>query len=260
MNKKYFFFDVDGTLTTEKSGGEVTKETLDTIHKLKQNGHFVAIATGRSYAMAKHYAQMTGITNMVTNGGFGLCLDGQLVDIVPLDKESSLKICQEADEKKLGFAVIDGDLLTYKCNNDIFYTKGNKPFDGVMEADIDSAFDYKKIDEFHKVYVSISKEEEQNFKSLKLLPSLRYTDSVLIFEGDDKLFGIKRMLKHLKGSFEDVVVFGDGTNDLSMFKGAPFSIAMGNAVEELKELASFVTKRNDENGITYACKHFGWID
>ena len=35
---------------------------------------------------------------------------------------------------------------------------------------------------------------------------------------------------------------------------------MGNGIEALKRKATFVTKRSDEDGIEYACKHFGWID
>ena len=68
------------------------------------------------------------------------------------------------------------------------------------------------------------------------------------------------MVSYLGGSFEDVVVFGDGHNDLSMIKAAPISIAMGNAIDEVKAAATFVTKRSDDDGIEYACKHFGWID
>lgn len=52
MTKKYFFFDVDGTLTTQNPGGTILPSTLKTLEKLKENGHFVALATGRSYLYA----------------------------------------------------------------------------------------------------------------------------------------------------------------------------------------------------------------
>ncbi|MBF1057658.1 MAG: HAD hydrolase family protein, partial [Peptostreptococcus sp.] len=56
------------------------------------------------------------------------------------------------------------------------------------------------------------------------------------------------------------VVFGDNTNDIKMFRPEWTSIAMGNAVEELKKIADFVTKDADDGGIEHACRHFGWID
>ena len=45
-----------------------------------------------------------------------------------------------------------------------------------------------------------------------------------------------------------------------MFKEKWTSIAMGNACEELKEKATYVTKKNIDDGIYLACRHFKWID
>ena len=67
------------------------------------------------------------------------------------------------------------------------------------------------------------------------------------------------MIHHINGKEEDIVVFGDGHNDLSMMSQAPIAIAMGNAIDELKEVATFVTKNCDDDGIEYACQHFHWI-
>ena len=67
-------------------------------------------------------------------------------------------------------------------------------------------------------------------------------------------------MDHFGAPYEDVVVFGDQKNDLKMFRDEWTSIAMGNAIDELKEKADFVTKNADDDGIEYACKHFGWID
>ena len=44
-----------------------------------------------------------------------------------------------------------------------------------------------------------------------------------------------------------------------MMSQAPIAIAMGNAIDELKEVATFVTKNCDDDGIEYACQHFHWI-
>ena len=139
MTKKYFFFDVDGTLTTQNPGGTILPSTLKTLEKLKENGHFVALATGRSYLYA---------------------------------------------------------------------------LDGLKRFNI---------------------------------------------EPDDKSVGIKKMMDILNAPMDDVVVFGDGHNDITMFQMAKTSIAMGNAIDQLKETATFVTKSCDEDGIEYACQHFGWI-
>ena len=67
------------------------------------------------------------------------------------------------------------------------------------------------------------------------------------------------MMEYLNAPLEDVVVFGDAKNDLGMVSKAATSIAMGNAIPELKELATFVTKGCNEDGIEFACQHFNWI-
>ncbi|MBR3848650.1 MAG: HAD hydrolase family protein, partial [Oscillospiraceae bacterium] len=53
----------------------------------------------------------------------------------------------------------------------------------------------------------------------------------------------------------EVVAFGDSPNDIEMLSAAGFSVAMGNAVEVVKKTADFVTKTNDDLGITYALEH-----
>ena len=67
------------------------------------------------------------------------------------------------------------------------------------------------------------------------------------------------MMNYLNAPLEDVVVFGDDMNDLVMFDERWTSIAMGNACDELKQKATYVTKNNIEDGIYDACVQFGWI-
>ena len=56
MRRKYIFFDIDGTL---KAGGYtneyIPQSTKLALKRLREAGHFLAIATGRSEAMARHF-------------------------------------------------------------------------------------------------------------------------------------------------------------------------------------------------------------
>lgn len=70
------------------------------------------------------------------------------------------------------------------------------------------------------------------------------------FEGN----AIKALCKRLQISLEEVIVFGDSLNDKSMFEVAGYSVAMGNASDELKKIADEVTLDNNSNGIPYALK------
>ena len=78
-------------------------------------------------------------------------------------------------------------------------------------------------------------------------------------EPGDKSVGIKKIVDHLGGDYKDIVVFGDEKNDLSMFNDEWTSIAMGNAIDELKQKASYVTSDVSKDGIYNVCLHYGWI-
>ena len=86
MEKKYFFFDIDGTLT-DRATGEIVPSARQTLKKLEENGHFVAIATGRAHYKARKFTDANGFRNMVCCGGNGIVIDGILVENLPLDKE-----------------------------------------------------------------------------------------------------------------------------------------------------------------------------
>ena len=52
MNRKYFFFDIDGTLAVGTPGDQyISESTQYTLKQLEAEGHFIAIATGRSYKL-----------------------------------------------------------------------------------------------------------------------------------------------------------------------------------------------------------------
>ena len=91
------------------------------------------------------------------------------------------------------------------------------------------------------------------------LPVIPYLGNRLLIEPTHKEKGIFELMKMMGESPENVVVFGDGMNDISMFTKPFFCIAMGNAKKELKARADYITDRNDAGGIVKACSKFGWI-
>ena len=86
MNKKYFFFDIDGTLT-DKSTGKIVPSAQVALNELQKTGHFVAIATGRAHYKARNFMQSVGLHDMVCCGGGGLVIHDELVQNIPLNLE-----------------------------------------------------------------------------------------------------------------------------------------------------------------------------
>jgi len=124
---------------------------------------------------------------------------------------------------------------------------------------VDESIDFHQVKEIYKVFIECG-EQEEKLLDLGTLEYMRYFKGQIIIEPADKYKGILEMVHLLKGNEKDIVVFGDGLNDISMIDQAPLGIAMGNAIDEVKVVANFITKRNDDDGIEYACRHFGWID
>ena len=86
-----------------------------------------------------------------------------------------------------------------------------------------------------------------------MLDQLGNTEMIPILSGKD--YGVSILNKHL-----DVKLyagFGDGENDIDFLMHAPFSVAMGDAVEGAKKVAMFTSKSVLEDGIEFALKHYG---
>ena len=113
-----------------------------------------------------------------------------------------------------------------------------------------------------KAYIPCEVDRAQELADAGILdgvPWVTYTSSTVFVEPMSKDEGIRWVMDCFNAPIEDVVVFGDGKNDLSMFRSEWTSIAMGNARAELKAKADFVTADCDKDGIYLACKHFGWL-
>ena len=76
----------------------------------------------------------------------------------------------------------------------------------------------------------------------------------------DKSKGILAVLEHFGWKPENVLAIGDAPNDMEMLEFAGVSIAMGNAKQEVKDVADYVTQSVDQHGWAKAMKHFGLID
>ena len=73
-------------------------------------------------------------------------------------------------------------------------------------------------------------------------------------KGMSKFAAIEKLRVRLGLRKEEIAVFGDDVNDMEMLSNYPNSVAMGNAVPRVKEIAAHITKTNDEDGIAYALK------
>ena len=257
MHRKYLFFDIDGTLAAGPMDARyVPESTKLALRLLRENGHFTAIATGRSHAMARPIMEANGFDNMVSDGGASLVLDHELLGIKPLDREPCLRLLEECEQKGIPWAISPDDSQFRLTRTPAFEASIEE---GYMTTLVQPDLDIYAVPQFNKLYLACTREEEPQLETLPMVPQARFSRCCLFIEPVDKGAGIRRIMAHLNAPLEDVVTFGDGTNDLSMFCPEWTNIAMGNARDVLKEKADYITTDADKDGIYLACKHFGWI-
>lgn len=257
MGKKYFFFDIDGTLTDNRTR-KIIPSAAKALEKLRDAGHFVAIATGRAFYKSDSFRAAHGFSNMVCNGGHGIVIDGVLRENSPIDYEKALAIYYEAIALGYGVLVVVNDSQEVYTRDFRFYDQCGIRKEPTTYI-IDDSFDPVDHDAIYKMYISVPEEEEYRLTLKNTIPHLRFEPEYLMFQPDEKKAGILRMLELVGGNPEDVVVFGDDVNDLCMFEEPFYRVAMGNACDILKEHADYVTDLNVNDGIYKACQEHGWF-
>ncbi|SUP44118.1 HAD family hydrolase [Veillonella criceti] len=257
MKKKFFFFDIDNTLAVWPDGiiPASAQETLDT---LKANGHRVALATGRLQKDAKRFADLANVTDFVADGGKSVTINNEIIFMEGMDREACVRYITHLEERGLHWAVTDVNELVRVTPYETVL-QWHPDWD-VFKTVYDPTFDYRQVEHFYKIYAFMTPEQEERKQVVHMTTDLiRYGENCILFEPMVKAEGVRRMIAHYGMKPEDVVVFGDGYNDLSMFSPEWLNIAMGNGREELKAAADYITSDCKRDGIYEACKNFGWI-
>lgn len=263
MNKKTIFFDVDGTLLTTRDGRRfcTPQSALEALNRLKQNGHRIAICSGRPEAFIHRF--FPGFfTSYVALNGAHVVFDGQTVLTREFSSERVKTLTERFDSFGCRYTFVGKDHAwgrniseRYPAKLDEAYgipgyvVTGWKPEDvhaGMMD------FLFRDEEEYRRCLPAFDDTMVLNYH-----PGNRAAD--LSFKGEDKAGGIRAFLEFSGIDKSDTVGFGDGYNDISMMEAVGFGVAMGNAVEEVKRAADYVTGAVFEDGIYHALEHLGLI-
>lgn len=254
---KAVFFDIDGTLISFGTHRvpDSTVEALEAVHK---KGIRIFIATGRPKRIINNLSQLEDrhlIDGYVTiNGSY--CYLGDEV----IYKESvPLAIVKTVGE----FCATHNVPCIVSTEKDIYVTRPDEQFRylfydylhvGKMDiVDYDSLLSRRifQLTPFFSV-------EQEHFVRpyLKNCSIARWHPAFVDITGGTKEHGIRQMLQVLGIDKGEIMTFGDGGNDRGMLRYAGIGVAMGQAADDVKAAADYVTAPVDEDGVAKALKRF----
>ncbi len=255
---KAVFFDVDGTLLSHTTG-KVPESTRKAFEILHQKGIKTIVATGR------HMSELSTLPVMDLHFDGYLTLNGQLLldearkvyAGTPINREEMEIVASIFKARRIPFVLIGKD------NRYINYVD-----DVVIDTQTSTEGTIPDIGEYNgeDIYQCLAFVPD---KSRQLLDDIldecditswHETGIDIIPKDGGKSKGIALYLQNAHLEREEIMAFGDGENDIDMLEYAGTGIAMGNASDQVKAHADYITDSVDEDGIYKALVHFGLLE
>lgn len=264
--KKVLVLDIDGTLTNSKK--EITENTKKSIVRIMEEGHVVMLASGRpTPGMRRYEAELElekyGGYLLSFNGGKIInCKTGEIVYQQTLPPHILLGLYKFAIENNCGLMTYLGDTIILGTGRDE-YVELEAKINGMAIREVEDMIRFVDF-EMNKCLMTapVDKAPELEEKLKELFGDIVsiYRSEPFFIEimpkGVDKATSLDRMLCIVGLKRENTVCCGDGFNDMSMISYAGVGVAMENAQEKVKEVADFITKSNDEDGIVTVIEKF----
>ncbi len=254
--------DIDGTLLD--TNHQITAENKRVLNKAYQKGITIALVSGRKASSLDVLQKELGIKGPLGCYSGALVVDeGKTLLSHPITWEDAQKVLAFVDGKGLdSFIYTDRRWYVHKENpwmafeTSVSKTEGKViPFDKLPEHCADNGeLPYKMLCMSEDPLV-VSRMEvllQKEFSSLFniYLSGPRYLE--ISAKDVDKGHALEVICEAYGYETSQAMAIGDYFNDLGMLKVAGYSVAMGNAPDEIKRHAHAVTATNDEDGLAKA--------
>lgn len=261
MNYKLIALDLDGTLKTSQN--TISEKTREALIQCQELGIKVVLASGRPTPGLRHEAlaleleKYEGYLLSFNGAKVNDYKTGEIIYEKALTVTQAKEMIQRAKDYHLAaMSYLDQDLISDQSDNS--YVIGEAKLNDMGLCQID---DLTTFIDFPVNKVLLAADPDyvagilDEFKApydgqLSIYRSAPFYIEIMA-QNIDKAASLDCLVKHLGIKREEVIAFGDGYNDLSMVEYAGVGVAMGNAVEGVKEKADKVTLSNDEDGIAY---------
>ena len=254
---KAIFFDIDGTLFSHGTHS-IPASTDLALKKLKENNILIFIATGRHKSeLVQIPLEQYHFDGYITLNGQYCYNEEKVIYEKPIDQKDILTLLNEIDSRVFPCYMIGKEKMYINYLNENVIDIQNS-----VSSIIPEVIDLKTL--IHSPIYQAGPFETDQQQEIALLSKLENCQSTrwhdfaidIIHKVGGKKNGIKAILEEYQISIEETMAFGDGHNDQDMFDLVNISVAMGNAKEELKKCATYITDDIDHDGIYNALCHF----
>lgn len=263
---KVIVMDVDGTLTNKEK--KMTQKTKEALMKAQKQGMTLVLASGRPtnglQCLVKEL-EMDQYQGLLVSYNGSQVIDLTTNDVLfnqPLsvaEIKSILKHLKQFnitpmidDGTHLYVENVEGYLVDYETKGNQFVLKQVDDLESFVNFECSKILTSGMPEYMEEIFEEMKAPFNEELSCMFTAPFyVEYTA-----QGIDKAKALESVLSHLGYHKDEMIAFGDGHNDTSMIEFAGLGIAMGNAVDALKERSNFVTLSNDEDGIAYALEKF----
>ena len=256
---KIIFFDIDDTLRNSKTG--FVPSTIPRVfQQLREKGILTGIATGRGiFGVVPEIQELKPDFFVTLNGAYIEDKKGNVIYSNKIAKDKVEEYIAWTNEVGIDYGLVGSHAAKLSRRTEMI----SQAIDPIYpNLDVDPDF-YQKED----IYQMWTFEDQGDDLTLpkSLASTLRmvrwheHSSDVMPISGS-KAAGVAKVVDQLGLKPENVMVFGDGLNDLELFDYAGISVAMGISHDKIKEKADYITKTLEEDGIFDALEGFGMVE
>lgn len=258
---KAIFFDIDGTLLSFKTHA-MPQSTIDAIRAVKRNGIKVIIATGRLLGQVKGLDEIEFDGFITVNGAYCATAGGDVIgrrSIPRGELESLLSYQDNVLRFPFAFMSENGSYINYADDHRV------QQISDLIKVAAPPVRDLRTMigDEVFQICLYVDKVTEDKImrEALVSCESSRWHPILadVNLKGTNKSVGIGEFLNYYNIERSETMAFGDGGNDIDMLKYVGTGVAMGNAGNDVKAVANYITDSVDSDGVANALRHFGLI-
>jgi Cof subfamily protein (haloacid dehalogenase superfamily) len=234
--------DLDGTLLDSRRS--IGQRSLEMIAEAARRGWPIIVSTARPVrAIQAVVPAWFGAFYWAACNGAWVLKGGQILRRVEIPREGALYWIQALKERGLHFLIEAEDQLFSDQQVPEDFWGACHPLDELGEGGV------------CKVLVSVRSQEEVDAVHSLMTAQCAHvvTDGGRLVQIAHRECSKLRAVAYILGregmALEDAIAFGDDNNDIPLVRGAGCGVAMGNATDELKAVADWITGTNDEDGV-----------